>query len=220
MTLTTPPRADCDVRDLALAEDGQRRIEWAAREMPVLAQIRARFARERPLAGVRVAACLPVTSSTRTFMPGRTLSGLTMSNALDGSVTSDPPHPSPGVPKYLPGEPYRPRGLSPRHSNPKTCPTWLSEKSPVMSESRMMISSARVWSLGPNMPMMAAPQAIFMSSDSLPSMTGGCPTWSLSFAPPSTLSSAFHRGSSGRHPRVRGCSERRYRRKARSEWSS
>ena len=64
MTPTHTPRADCDVRDLALADEGQRRIEWAAREMPVLAQIRARFERERPLAGVRVAACLHVTTET------------------------------------------------------------------------------------------------------------------------------------------------------------
>jgi adenosylhomocysteinase len=53
-----------DVTDLALAEGGVRRIEWAEREMPVLRLIRARFERERPLAGVRVAACLHVTTET------------------------------------------------------------------------------------------------------------------------------------------------------------
>ena len=55
---------DCDIRDPALAADGDRRIDWAAREMPVLAQIRERFARERPLEGVRVGGCLHITSET------------------------------------------------------------------------------------------------------------------------------------------------------------
>jgi len=53
-----------DVKDLALARDGSLRIEWAAREMPVLRQIRERFAREKPLKGVRLAACLHVTTET------------------------------------------------------------------------------------------------------------------------------------------------------------
>ncbi|MEX2246989.1 MAG: adenosylhomocysteinase [Dehalococcoidia bacterium] len=53
-----------DVRDMRLAEEGVRRIEWAAREMPVTEQIRARFAKERPLNGVRIAACLHVTTET------------------------------------------------------------------------------------------------------------------------------------------------------------
>src|SRR3989442_9477602 len=53
-----------DVRDLALAPEGVRRIEWADRQMPVLAQIRERFAAERPLDGIRIAACLHVTSET------------------------------------------------------------------------------------------------------------------------------------------------------------
>jgi adenosylhomocysteinase len=53
-----------DIADAALAAEGVRRIEWAAREMPVLQQIRQRFAAARPLAGVRMAACLHVTSET------------------------------------------------------------------------------------------------------------------------------------------------------------
>ena len=53
-----------DVADLALADDGRRLIEWAAKEMPVLALIRERFERERPLAGLRFGACLHVTSET------------------------------------------------------------------------------------------------------------------------------------------------------------
>jgi adenosylhomocysteinase len=57
-----------DVRDLRLAEEGVRRIEWAAREMPVIRQIRERFAKERPLNGIRVAACLHVTTETANLM--------------------------------------------------------------------------------------------------------------------------------------------------------
>src|SRR6201986_4795824 len=53
-----------DVADLALAPDGELRIDWAAGQMPVLAQIRARFAAERPLEAIRVAACLHVTAET------------------------------------------------------------------------------------------------------------------------------------------------------------
>src|SRR5919112_6575159 len=61
-----------DVRDLALAAEGVRRIEWADRQMPVLAAIRERFEREQPLAGHRISACLHVTTETATL--ARTLS--------------------------------------------------------------------------------------------------------------------------------------------------
>jgi adenosylhomocysteinase len=57
-----------DVSDLGLAAEGVRRIEWAEREMPVLRLIRERFARERPLAGLRIGACLHVTSETANLM--------------------------------------------------------------------------------------------------------------------------------------------------------
>ncbi|MBA2361725.1 MAG: adenosylhomocysteinase [Actinobacteria bacterium] len=53
-----------DVKDLALAPEGIRRIAWADRQMPVLAAIRERFEAEQPLAGYRVAACLHVTTET------------------------------------------------------------------------------------------------------------------------------------------------------------
>jgi adenosylhomocysteinase len=53
-----------DVADLALAGDGEARIGWAAGQMPVLAMIRERFASQRPLEGVRIAACLHVTAET------------------------------------------------------------------------------------------------------------------------------------------------------------
>jgi adenosylhomocysteinase len=52
------------VKDLGLAREGRLRIEWAERSMPVLRAIRARFAKERPLKGVRIAACLHVTTET------------------------------------------------------------------------------------------------------------------------------------------------------------
>jgi adenosylhomocysteinase len=55
---------DCDVKDLGLAQQGRERVEWAAGEMGVLALIRARFEKERPLAGIRIAACLHVTTET------------------------------------------------------------------------------------------------------------------------------------------------------------
>jgi adenosylhomocysteinase len=55
---------DCDVKDLGLAEMGRGRIDWASREMKVLTLIRERFEKERPLAGMRVAACLHVTTET------------------------------------------------------------------------------------------------------------------------------------------------------------
>ena len=62
------PAIEYDVKDLALAEDGVKRIEWAAREMPVIALIRERFARERPLEGLRVSGCLHVTTETANLM--------------------------------------------------------------------------------------------------------------------------------------------------------
>jgi adenosylhomocysteinase len=61
---TTAPGAASDVKDLALADEGRRRTEWAERSMPVLRQIRERFAREQPLAGRRLSACLHVTTET------------------------------------------------------------------------------------------------------------------------------------------------------------
>jgi len=57
-------RAKGDVKDLSLAKDGVNKIEWAGREMPVVKIIRERFIKEKPLAGVRLSACLHVTSET------------------------------------------------------------------------------------------------------------------------------------------------------------
>src|SRR4030042_644054 len=75
-----------DVKDLRVAEGGRRRIEWSDREMPVLRSIRERFQKERPLNGIRVAACLHVTTETANLMNTLHLGGadvvLTASNPL------------------------------------------------------------------------------------------------------------------------------------------
>ncbi len=75
-----------DVRDLGLATGGRYRIEWAERDMPVLRQIRERFAKERPLDGVKISACLHVTTETanlaRTLQAGGADVVLTASNPL------------------------------------------------------------------------------------------------------------------------------------------
>lgn len=78
--------ANYDVKDMKQAEGGRRRIEWAEREMPVLRMIKERFAKERPLAGVRVSACLHVTTETANLMKTLQVGGadvmLTASNPL------------------------------------------------------------------------------------------------------------------------------------------
>ena len=53
-----------DIKDISLAEDGRQRIEWAAREMPVLALIKERFEKEKPFDGIRISACLHITTET------------------------------------------------------------------------------------------------------------------------------------------------------------
>jgi len=78
--------ANYDIKDPKLADGGRLRIEWAEREMPVLRLIRERFAKERPLQGVRVSACLHVTTETanlmRTLQAGGADVVLTASNPL------------------------------------------------------------------------------------------------------------------------------------------
>ena len=59
---------DCDVRDIALEDKGRARIEWAQQEMRVLELIRERFEKEKPLAGIRIGACLHVTTETANLM--------------------------------------------------------------------------------------------------------------------------------------------------------
>lgn len=57
-----------DIKDIALADEGRRRTEWAERSMPVLRQIRARFAKEQPLKGRKLSCCLHVTTETANLM--------------------------------------------------------------------------------------------------------------------------------------------------------
>ncbi|MCS7273501.1 MAG: adenosylhomocysteinase [Fimbriimonadales bacterium] len=75
-----------EVKDLALAEQGMLRMEWAENEMPVLRLIRERFEREKPLQGIRIAACLHVTTETgnlmRTLKAGGAEIALCASNPL------------------------------------------------------------------------------------------------------------------------------------------
>ncbi|MCX6082650.1 MAG: adenosylhomocysteinase [Chloroflexi bacterium] len=60
--------SNSDIKDKTLAEGGRRRIDWAEREMPVLRMIKERFIKERPLAGIRISACLHVTTETANLM--------------------------------------------------------------------------------------------------------------------------------------------------------
>ena len=84
VTQTEPGAAPShDVTDLGLAGEGVRRIEWAEREMPVLRSIRERFATEQPLKGLRIGACLHVTTETANLM--RTLEAGGASVALAAS---------------------------------------------------------------------------------------------------------------------------------------
>ena len=75
-----------DIADIGLADEGQRRIEWADRHMPVLESIRERFEKERPLDGVTLGCCLHVTTETanlvRTLAAGGANVALCASNPL------------------------------------------------------------------------------------------------------------------------------------------
>ena len=66
MTVNTDIRSD--IADASLAAEGKKRIEWAGRNMPVLAQIRERFEKEKPFTGIRIAACMHVTTETANLM--------------------------------------------------------------------------------------------------------------------------------------------------------
>jgi adenosylhomocysteinase len=75
-----------DIKDLSLADQGRKRMIWAEQEMPVLRLLRERFEKERPLAGIRVSACLHVTTETANLMRALAAGGadvvLTASNPL------------------------------------------------------------------------------------------------------------------------------------------
>ena len=62
--MTTATKKRSDIKDPKLAPQGKKRILWADGDMPVLARIRERFAKEKPLAGMRMSACLHVTAET------------------------------------------------------------------------------------------------------------------------------------------------------------
>ncbi|MEW6143200.1 MAG: adenosylhomocysteinase [Chloroflexota bacterium] len=68
-----------DIKDRSLAKSGALRIEWAAREMPVLKLIRKRFEREKPLDGIRLGACLHVTTETANLVTTLVAGGVTVS---------------------------------------------------------------------------------------------------------------------------------------------
>src|SRR5262245_44719951 len=84
MATATKPRAD--IKDPKLAPHGKKRILWADTDMPVLARIRERFAKEQPLKGLRMSACLHVTAETanlaRTLKAGGAELVLIASNPL------------------------------------------------------------------------------------------------------------------------------------------
>jgi len=77
---------DFDVKDPGLSRQGKLKMEWAARSMPVLERIKLRFAKEKPLKGLRISACLHVTSETGNLMQALKIGGadvrLTASNPL------------------------------------------------------------------------------------------------------------------------------------------
>src|SRR6201993_3001931 len=85
MTTTVAP-ARSDIKDPKLASQGKKRILWADRDMPVLARIRERFEKEKPLKGLRLSACLHVTAETanlvRTLNAGGAQVVLVASNPL------------------------------------------------------------------------------------------------------------------------------------------
>jgi adenosylhomocysteinase len=84
--MTTAAKARSDVKDLKLAAQGKKRLLWADSDMPVLARIRERFTKEKPLAGLRLSACLHVTAETanlaRTLQAGGADLVLVASNPL------------------------------------------------------------------------------------------------------------------------------------------
>ncbi|CAN5806442.1 adenosylhomocysteinase [soil metagenome] len=86
MVATSTESQKFDIKDPSLSADGLRRINWAVREMPVLAQIRERFAREKPLDGIRLLACAHITTETAnlalTLQAGGADSVLCASNPL------------------------------------------------------------------------------------------------------------------------------------------
>src|ERR1700732_4501620 len=84
--MTVATKVACDIKDPKLAPQGKKRILWADRDMPVLARIRQRFEKEKPLEGLRLSACMHVTAATanlaRTLRAGGADVVLVASNPL------------------------------------------------------------------------------------------------------------------------------------------
>src|SRR5205823_10650964 len=84
--MTGATAVSCDIKDSRLAPGGKKRLLWADRDMPVLARVRERFAKEKPLRGLRMSACLHVTAETanlaRTLKEGGAELVLVASNPL------------------------------------------------------------------------------------------------------------------------------------------
>src|SRR5690349_5943104 len=82
----TQSKIPCEIKDLSLAPQGKKHIECADSDMPVLRQIRERFAKEKPLKGIRIAACCHITKETanlaRTLKEGGADTVLIASNPL------------------------------------------------------------------------------------------------------------------------------------------
>lgn len=106
--------AASDVADPSLSGDGQRLIEWAAREMPVLRIIRERFEKERPLEGLRLGACLHVTSETANLAITLKAGGADMTLCASNPLSTQDPVAAAlarhyGIPTYaVKGEDFRP----------------------------------------------------------------------------------------------------------------
>jgi adenosylhomocysteinase len=83
--------ASHDVKDLALAAEGKARIEWADGQMPVLRAIRDRFAKEQPLAGQRIAACLHVTTETANLMRALAAGGAEVTLCASNPLSTQDP---------------------------------------------------------------------------------------------------------------------------------
>ena len=78
-------KKDFDIKDISLAEKGRNRIEWSAREMPVLRLIGERFAKEKPLKGLKISACAHVTAETANLVKVLMLGG------ADGALCASNP---------------------------------------------------------------------------------------------------------------------------------
>src|SRR2546428_14113552 len=116
--------AEHDVKDLAQAAAGRLRIEWAEQSMPVLRQVRERFAKEQPLKGIRLGACLHVTTETAVLMltlkAGGAQLALCASNPLsprdDPAPAPVPESPTPGFPPTGWGKARATRPMPPRRA--------------------------------------------------------------------------------------------------------